>query len=486
MNATADNLSAAKGEERREAAESVPELLRRLRNRAQSEAGETTGRWMRLRRFLWLKWLLVLVWAAEATWKKWLLVFILALFASIIFLLSPVEEAPEYGLDHDFAIESPEFLASIAGVTGTPFVPGNRIDIYNNGDEFYPAMLEAINQARRTITIEAYIYWAGDIGRRFAEALAAKARSGVTVKILLDAVGSATISDEILKILQAGGCRVEWYHPIHWYTLNRINNRTHRKSLIIDGRVGFTGGAGIADHWLGRAQDPQHWRDIQIRIEGAAAHALQTGFSQNWIETTGELISGEAYFPPAQVSGSLAAQPILSEPETGSSTARMMYYLSIVCARKSIFIANPYFIPDRQAIKILTEAKRRGVDVKIMVSGIHQDNALARYSSTRLYGELLETGIEIYEYNQTMLHHKFMVCDGVWTTVGTTNFDNRSFALNDENNFCVYDRDFAAHWEQIFRNDLPACNRITLEAWRERGIKMRVKEWLVSFFRSQV
>jgi cardiolipin synthase len=467
--------------------EKNPPEFNQLRQKRQQSFNrpEGLGFFARLRWYIWRGWLWVLLRAAEASWKRWLLIGAIALLAVIAYLFNPIEESPEYGLNHDFAIESAEFLSTIAGATDTPLQQGNKIEIYNNGDEFYPPMLEAIKQARSSVTIEAYIYWAGEIGRKFADALAAKRREGVPVKLLLDAVGSATISDEILKTLQDGGCEVRWYHPIHWYSLNRINNRTHRKSLIVDGQVGFTGGAGIADHWLGHAENPDHWRDIQIRLEGPAVGTLQSAFSRNWLETTRELISGNAFFPTQQNAGSLAVQSILSSPETGSSTVRIMYYLSIVGARKSILIANPYFIPDKQASKILIEARRRGVAVKIMVSGIHNDTKVARYNTTRLYGPLLEAGVEIYEYNQTMLHHKFMVCDGVWATVGTANFDSRSFALNDENNVCVYDHEFAKQWEEIFRRDLPACQPVTLDGWRNRGVATRFFESLFYLLRSQ-
>lgn len=464
----------------------VPHRLRRMHRRARQGAGEKSSRWRRLRNFIWTGWLVILIWAAEATWKRWLGFFGLLLMIYIAFLLNPIEEEPKYGLDHEFAIDSAEFLASITGATNAPFINNNRVDIYNNGDEFYPPMLQALEQAQKTITIEAYIYWAGEIGRRFAQALAAKASSGVTVKILLDSVGSSTISDEIMQTLEKGGCQVRWYHPVYWYTINRVNNRTHRKSLIIDGRIGFTGGAGIADHWLGNAQDPEHWRDIQVRLEGPVVTTLQNGFARNWLETTGELISGEAYYPPAQPAGELAIQSVLSSPETGSSTVRVMYYLSIVCARKSIFIANPYFVPDEQAINILIDAKRRGVDVKIMMTGSHNDNFLARNNSSHLYNKLLAAGIEIYEYERTMLHQKYMVCDGIWSTIGTTNFDNRSFGLNDENNVCFYNRDLAARWEKIFFDDLTACRRITYEEYKKRGFVKRAAELLASLLRDQV
>jgi cardiolipin synthase A/B len=462
-----------------------PQKKRRRRESARRKP-RAIALWLSLRHLVWLGWLWVFGQAAKGSPKMWGIVAVLVLLTILAFLFTPTEDSPEYGLKHEFAIESEEFLPSITGVTDTPFLPGNKIEIFNNGDEFYPVMLKAIEQAKQSITIEAYIYWAGETGRLFAQTLANKARTGIPVKILLDAVGSATISDEIMDILKQGGCQVEWYHPVFWYTINRINNRTHRKSLIIDGRIGFTGGAGIADHWLGHAQDPQHWRDIQIRIEGPAVAPLQTAFIRNWLETTGEIVSGPEFFPPIEPSGKMAVQSILSSPETGSSTVRLLYYLSIVCARKSIFIANPYFIPDEQAIQILTSAKRRGVDVKIMVSGVHNDNLLARRNSTRLYGSLLAAGVEIYEYNQTMLHHKYMVCDGIWSTVGTTNFDNRSFALNDENNVCVYDREFAAQWEQIFHRDLPRCQKIELPQWQRRGLFVKASELVAALLKSQV
>ena len=299
-------------------------------------------------------------------------------------------------------------------------------------------MLKAIAQAQCSVTIEAYIYWAGDIGKHFAEALAERAKAGVGVKILLDAVGSSTIGDEILEILEGGGCQLAWYNPARPYSIGRLNHRTHRKSLIVDGRIAFTGGAGIADHWMGHAQDDKHWRDIQIRVEGAAVMPLQTGFAQNWLQTTAEVITGFEFYPAFDAPvGKLAVQTILSSPETGASTARTFYYLSIAAARRTIYIANPYFVPDQGAIDLLVAARGRGVNVRVMVAGIHNDNWMARHSSVQLYGPLLKAGIDIFEYNHTMLHQKTMVVDGVWSTVGTTNFDSRSFAHNEENNVCV-------------------------------------------------
>jgi cardiolipin synthase len=405
--------------------------------------------------------------------------------ALLAYLSAPAALPPRYGLSHTFDIESDEFLATIAGASSSPFVEGNAVELLNNGDAFYPRMLEAIAAARVSITIEAYIYWAGEVGLEFARALAERARAGVTVKVLLDAIGSSSIGKEVLHTLEGGGCQVAWYNPIHWYTLGRFNNRTHRKSLIIDGHIAFTGGAGIADHWRGDARGPHEWRDMQIRLEGPAVTPLQAGFAHNWQQTTGELLSGAAYYPPIEPRGRLSAQTLMSSPESGGSTVRVMYYLSIVCARKSIYIANPYFIPDAVAIETLIDAKRRGIDVRIMVSGDRNDNWIARQNSVRLYGPFLEAGIDIFEYDHTMLHHKTMVVDGVWLTIGTTNFDNRSFAHNEESNVCVFDHGLGEQLQLTFLEDQALCEHIELATWRRRGTWQRAQELVAAFFEEQ-
>jgi cardiolipin synthase len=347
-------------------------------------------------------------------------------------------------------------------------------------------MLEAIRGAQHSITIEAYIYWHGNVGLEFAKAIAERSRAGVQVKLLLDTVGSATIGQEILKTLADGDCQLAWFNPIGWYTFDRFNYRTHRKSLIIDGCLAFTGGAGIADHWLGHAQDPEHWRDMQVRVEGEGAVPLQAGFAQNWMRTTGEVVTGPAFFPPLADAGSVAVHTVLSSPAAGASAVRTLYYLSIASARKSILIANPYFVPDQVAIDALTRAQARGAAVKIMVSGIRNDNWLARHNSVRLFGRLLEAGIEVYEYNRTMLHQKTMVVDTAWATIGTANFDNRSFAFNEESNISFHDRGLVRAMEKTFFDDLAVCEQVTLESWRSRGILTKTQEVIASLFADQV
>ena len=438
------------------------------------------------RNLLWSWWLWVAVAIALKAGSHGNFAAGLAGVGLFLYLVAPREQIPRYGLKTSFPVSSHEFLSTIVGAAGSPFVPGNKITILTDGDQFYPAMLEAIANAKKTITMETYIYWSGEMGRRFAEAFAERARYGVHVKLLLDAFGSATVGKDILKPLRESGCEVVWYNRILFKTIGHFNHRNHRKSLIVDGRVAFTGGAGIGDQWQGHGQDPAHWHDMQVRIEGPAAIGLQAGFAQNWLQATGELIIGPRYFPPPDPAGALAAQILLSSPKSESSSVRIMYYLSIISAQDRIYMANPYFIPSDSAVQILIQAKRRGVDVKIMVAGAHNDMRISRYASDHLYGKLLEAGIEIYEYNRTMLHQKTMVVDSLWLTIGTTNFDNRSFALDEESNVCVADREMAAQLEDIFTEDLKNCERVTLEEWRKRGVKKRVLGATCVFLKQQI
>lgn len=442
--------------------------------------------WTRIRRLLWSWWL----WAMLAVYLfnqgNWWGAFGVALWAGICSLSTPVEFPPQYGLDHQLKVGTREFLDTMAGAAGIPFVGGNALKLLNNGDRFYPAMLEAIEAAEKSITIEAYIYWAGDIGLTFAKALAAAAQRGIRVKILLDAVGSSTIGNDILGILKKGGCHLAWYNALRLTTLRRINNRTHRKSLIIDGAVGFTGGAGIADHWTGDAHDDKHWRDLQIRIDGPAVRPLQTGFAQNWLEATGELVTGPDFYPELHAAGDLHLQTIMSSPETGASTVRVMYCLAMSAARTSIDIANPYFVPDHVSIDLFRDAVKRGVRVRVMVAGVSNDTWITRLNSMRLYGALLDAGVELYEYNRTMMHHKIMIVDGFWSTVGTANFDNRSFSHNEESNVCLCDPDFARELSETYEQDAQVCERVTKEAWQKRSVLRKGAEALASFFQDQV
>jgi cardiolipin synthase len=442
--------------------------------------------WTRIRHLLWSWWPWAILCVYFIEERNWWAALGIAIWSGVCSLSTPIEFPPQYGLDHGLTVGDPEFLNTMAGAAGVAFLSGNSLKLLNNGDRFYPAMLEAIAQAKYSVTIEAYIYWAGDIGLTFAQALADAAGRGVRVKILLDAVGSASVGKEILQILAKGGCHVAWYNPIRWNRLRRINNRTHRKSLIIDGRVGFTGGAGIADHWSGDAQDDKHWRDLQIRIEGPAVRPLQTGFAQNWLECTSELVTGPHFYPAPAAAGDLSLQTIMSSPETGASTVRVMYCLAISAASVSIDIANPYFVPDHVSIDLFRDAVKRGVRVRVMVAGVSNDTLITRFNSVRLYGALLDAGVELYEYNRTMMHHKIMMIDGVWSTVGTANFDNRSFSHNEESNVSVLNDAVTRELIESFERDVELSERVTKDRWKHRGLTHKTIEALASFVQDQV
>ena len=432
----------------------------------------------------WWAWFIVAVLLELLGWR--ITGVVLGAMAFVLYHTSTDSHPAVYALEPDFDAESDEFRTTMVGVTGMPLVGGNRVSIYNNGDEFYPAMLEAIESARLSITMEQYIFWNGQVGRRFAEAFAEKAREGIPVKLIVDAIGSATLGSDIFKILEASGCQLAWFRPIHWYTLHRANQRNHRKSVIVDGHIAFTGGSGIADHWLGSAQNEREWRDTQIRVEGPAVAAQQAGFAQNWLLTTGEIINGHEFFPEPRVAGNVPIQTILSSPSAGAGAAGTMYVIAVQCAKRYLYIANPYFIPGSRVIDMLARACRRGVVVKLMLAGKHNDTWWARQNSIRLYGKLLEAGIEIYEYQPTMLHQKTMVVDGVWATVGTTNFDNRSFALSEETNICFHDPSLVEQLRRFFCADLAMCERIELPDWKRRGTWQQTKEMLASLIENQV
>lgn len=431
-----------------------------------------------------------LAWGALAAWAAYVDrdgVAITAAIVGLVFLVfAPVDRPVQSVLDYPLETTSPEFLATLSGSTGEPFWQGNRIALFNDGCEFYPEMLDAVASARQSVTMEQYIFGNDAVGRRFAQAFAERARAGIAVKLLVDAMGSSTLGNDILDVLQEGGVQLAWYRPIRWYSLNRANHRTHRKSLIIDGRVGFTGGSGLAQHWDGRADRPECWRDIMVRVEGPAVVPLQTGFAHGWLQSTGELLGGGRFFPEIAPVGTVSVQTVQSSPTDGSSNALVLYTLALLCATRYIYIANPYFVPNPSVMAQLADACARGVDVNVMVAGLHNDNWMARRNAVRLYGKLLEAGVQIFEFGPTMLHQKTMVVDDVWATIGTTNFDNRSFALNDETNLCFHDAAVVTRMREVFQKDLACCEKVELAAWKRRGPFARGGELLAALFRDQV
>jgi cardiolipin synthase len=369
---------------------------------------------------------------------------------------------------------------------GPPLLGGNRARTLVNGGRIFPEMLEAIRGARQSITLETYIYWEGKVGEAFTEALSERARAGVKVHFMYDALGSGKIDKRYVARMKEAGVKVARYNPLRWDTLATQNNRTHRKLLVVDGRVGFTGGVGIADEWSGDAQDPAHWRDTHYRVEGPAAAQMQAAFMENWIETTGVVLHGEAYFPKIEPAGPHIAQVFVSSPGGGGESMQLMYLLSIAAAAKSIQLSAAYFVPDEVEIGTLVQAMKRGVKLQIIVPGPVIDNKVVRRASRAGWGELLRAGAEIYEYQPTMFHVKVMVVDGLWTSVGSTNFDNRSFSTNDEANLNVYDREFAAEQDAVFARDLKQSRRVTLDEWRNRPWKERALETLTGLLSSQL
>jgi cardiolipin synthase len=394
---------------------------------------------------------------------------VLALLAAILYVnLSAGERRVSHQIEHLYPVDHPQFFRAMGMMLGPGIVGGNRVQALNNGDEIFPAMLEAIRGARRTVLFETFIYWSGAIGEEFADALAERARAGVQVHVLLDWVGSLKVDQQLVAEMKRAGVQVYRFHPLRWYNLGRINNRTHRKLLIVDGRVGFTGGVGIAPPWTGHAQDADHWRDSHYRVEGPVVAQMQGVMLSNWGKTTGRVLHGEDYFPTLQDAGTQAAQMFHSSPSGGSESMQLMVLLALSAAVRSIDIASAYFVPDEMARRALVAAIERGVRVRIITPGRRIDTQTVRHASRALWGDLLRAGAEIYVYQPTMFHCKTIVVDGLLASVGSTNFDPRSFHLNDEANLNVYDREFAAELERVFELDLARCKRYTLEEWQRR------------------
>jgi len=385
-----------------------------------------------------------------------------------------------------YALDDPRFHQELGVLLGPPFVAGNRVRVLRNGDEIFPAMLAAIRGATTTITFETYIYWSGDIGREFSQALADRALSGVKVHVLLDWVGSAKMDDTLLDAMRSAGVQIHKFHPPHWSHLGRLNNRTHRKLLIVDGRIGFTGGVGIAQLWTGSAQDPEHWRDSHFQIEGPVVAQMQAVFLDNWIKVSGDVLHGPAYFPPLTAVGSSPAQVFSSSPSGSSESMQLMYLLAITSASRSIDLSAAYFVPAELASNALVAAMERGVKLRIVLPGPHIDSETVRSASRARWGALLTAGALIAEYQPTMYHCKVMVVDGLLVSVGSTNFDNRSFRLNDEATLNIMDAEFAAQQTRILDDDLKHARTVNLAEWRERPWREQLAERFASLLGSQL
>jgi len=394
--------------------------------------------------------------------------------------LISADKRSTYQLERSAAVEEAAFRRSLDAF-GNSMVGGNRAEIRNNGDEVVPAMTGAIRDARRTVDLESYIFKNDRAGAIFADALIDAARRGVEVRVLVDGTGSG-LSGPLLDRMKQAGVKAYVYHPVRLWSIYKIGRRTHRKILVVDGAVAFTGGFCIADRWLGAARNPDEWRDMMVEVHGPVAAQMQAIFGEDWTYTTGEVLAGDKFYPRIEREGSVEAQGIKVARGDSSSLAEMLYYLAIESATKSIHIQNAYFVPDRQILDALVRAARRGVDVKIMVPGRQIDVPLVRMASRRHYGELLSGGVKIYEYNRTMMHSKDAVIDGIFSTIGSINFDARSLRENEEDSLAFYDRGFAAALEAVFADDQKECREVTYQSWRRRGLEQRVAELVSAFF----
>jgi len=393
---------------------------------------------------------------------------------------TPVLRLPALEMGH------PTFAATVAAYTGSPVVGGNRVEVLLNGDEIFPAKLRAIRSARRTINYAQYVFEEGKPAQDVAQAMAERCRAGVTVNVLLDALGALALPTEYRDIMTNAGCRVEIFRPLSPFAIDKVNNRNHRRILVADGRMGITGGSGTSGKWGGDGKTQDHWRDTDVWIEGPVVEQLQGAFAENWLEATGIALGGRDYFPaPLEAKGHASAQAVRSSPAGGSAAMYTMFLLAMASARRSIYITNPYFLPDDKMVETLVRTARNRVRVVLLLPGAIDHNIVKQASRGEL-GRLLEAGVEVYEYRAALLHAKTMVVDSRWATVGSTNLDRRSFALNDEINLVVYDEAIAHRLERIFEADLARSRRITYEGWRNRSMMSRFLEFLALPVRDQM
>ena len=412
---------------------------------------------------------------------------VVTLFATLLLMnFATGEKRIERQLERRYDIDDPQFVRSMSSLLGPSLLAGNNVKVLVNGDQIFPEMLAAIRGAERTITFETYIYWSESIGREFADALSERARAGIKVHVLLDWIGSVKMEQRYLDEMKHAGVSIERYHEPHWSHLARLNNRTHRKVLVIDGRVGFTGGVGIADQWRGDAQDPTQWRDTHFRVEGPVVAQMQAVFLDNWIKSQGKVLHDELYFPHLEPRGEMVAQMFSSSPSGGSESMQLMYMMAITSARSTIHLSSSYFVPDRLTTAALVTAAKRGVKIRIILPGEHIDTEIVRKASRAGWGDLLQAGVKIAEFAPTMYHCKVLVVDSLLVSVGSTNFDNRSFRINDEANLNVLDAGFAKQQVAIFETDWKLARPVTYEQWLHRPWQDKLLERLAALLKLQL
>jgi cardiolipin synthase A/B len=394
---------------------------------------------------------------------------IFLIWVVLVFLFTP---GINYRLSQRASIHEGDFLYTLQSTCQAALHHGNKVTVFTNGRAFYPAMLSAISEATRSINMELYIFQPGRVANQFVTELSAKARQGVTVTIVVDAIGSLSLWGRPVRRLRKAGCRIESYQRLRWYSLARLNNRTHRELLVVDGSVAFVGGAGIADWWVHptfkRIRRHKPWRDTMARIEGPVVAALQGVAAENWLECCGEILTGPAYFPSLRHVGDTTAFVVKSSPSDRATASRVTFQMLMEASEHSIHISTPYFLPDQSLRRALVETARRGVRITVIVPGRKTDQRWVRLASRRMWGQLLAAGIRIFEYRQAMIHAKVLVADELWCVLGTTNIDNRSFEHNDEVNVAMRDRTVAERLLQDYERDMADSDEMTLDRWRRR------------------
>jgi cardiolipin synthase len=392
-----------------------------------------------------------------------------------------------YRLRGEVDVREASFLRASEALTGAPVSFGNDAELLINGDEIFPAYLGAIRAAEETVNLTTYAYWRGDIAIEVADVLCEKASAGVECNVILDAVGAARMERELVHRMRDAGVSVCFFRPPKPYAVRRLQYRNHRKLLIVDGTTGFTGGVGIAEEWTGNAEDPDHWRDTHVRVSGPVVRGLQGAFAENWLECTGDVLAGNRYLPYIEaVEDGGPMQVMRSSATVGDSNAEALVYLAVAAAKRSIELTSAYFVPRPAFTEALVEAAERGVHLRILVPGSHIDKQFVRTAGRAAYDQLIEAGIEIHEYCPTMLHAKTLTVDAIWSSVGSVNFDNRSFQLHDEVTLCVQSERFAGQLHEVFEKDLEASERIDPEQWRERSLAQRARENVTKYARREL
>jgi cardiolipin synthase len=392
----------------------------------------------------------------------------------------------QYHFQHGFSVADPEFVGSALALANPILVGGNKIELLSNGDKYFQAMLDAMEAARKTINFEAFILYSDDTGRQFRDVLCQRARDGIEVRVLLDGIGSGwRLKNSDVAMMKKAGCKFAYYHPTHSWRVDRTNRRSHRRILVVDGRVGFTGGVGFAEKWSGHAQDVKHWRDTHVRIEGPLVAELQAAFQEHWIKTFEETLTGAGQFPPLAEAGNIKAQ-IVSSRSFSMAPVPLIQAVSFTAATSRIWITNSYCTPTDDQVDQLVGAAKRGVDVRLLLPGPNNDQPLTKSAGRTAYGELLAGGVKIFEYQPSMIHEKCMVIDGLFAMLGSSNLDARSSAINEELDIVVYDSGFGRQMEAMFEQDLKHSREYTLQDFKHRSLWERATEWLAVPFRSQL